>query len=277
MSDHVISLVPHAQTSLILPSGDIISVTLLGQPLVILGSHKHCVALLDKRSSIYSDRPRLVMGGELIGYSKTLAMMPYGDEFREFRRMSHKVFGTRAQVAKYNGLGEYEAKKWLRRVLNQPDNVAKDIRMYVSCLYYLCWRPLLTVVNVRFAGSIILQLMYGYEVLEEGDPVIPVVDLVTEQFSEATAPGAFLVDVFPLLRYVPSWVPGAGFQKTALELKQSLYEMRDLPYSLMRQQMVCFQCSAALPGRLADKIRTFAERRSRSAEFHLGAFAGGQY
>lgn len=122
---------------LMLPLGDMFSLNLLGQPVIVLGSVKHCVALLDKRSSIYSDRPRLVMAGELVGYNKVLAMMPYGDMFREFRRMSHKVFGTRAQIAKYNGLEEYETKKWLRHVMNDPDNVAKHIRKYVSRPFFL--------------------------------------------------------------------------------------------------------------------------------------------
>ena len=96
--------------------------------MVILGSVDHCVNLLDKRSAIYSDRPKLVMASELIGYARVLALMPFGDLFKEFRRLSHKILGTRAQIAKYNALEEYEARKLLKRTLKDPDNVAKHIR-----------------------------------------------------------------------------------------------------------------------------------------------------
>ena len=42
--------------------------------------------LFDKKSAIYSDRPKLWMGGELIGYSKTLVLAPYANRFRSYRR-----------------------------------------------------------------------------------------------------------------------------------------------------------------------------------------------
>lgn len=45
--------------------GDVSSVNLLGQPMVILNSAKAAVDLLERRSEIYSDRPSLVMAGEL--------------------------------------------------------------------------------------------------------------------------------------------------------------------------------------------------------------------
>lgn len=89
------------------------------------------------------------------------------------------------------------------------------------------------------AGSIILMLTHGYEVQEHDDPVIKIVDEATEQFSDATAPGAFLVDVFPVLRHVPGWVPGAGFHKKAREWKKTLNDMVEIPYSLAKNRMVC--------------------------------------
>lgn len=81
-------------------------------------------------------------------------------------------------------------------------------------------------------------MTHGYEVLDGEDPIVHVVNLATEQFSAAVTPGAFLVDVFPLLRYVPSWVPGAGFQKKAREWRQVLLDMADIPHNLVKERMV---------------------------------------
>ena len=92
----------------------------------------------------------------------------------------------------------------------------------------------------RTAGAIILKLVYGYEIKESDDPLVDLVDTAMNQFSLSIAPGAFLVDIFPLLRYIPSWVPGAGFHKIAREWKQCMENTVNIPYNLVKQRMVCY-------------------------------------
>ena len=50
--------------------GDIVYVHVFGKPIIILGSHAVCTDLLEKRSSIYSDRPPVPMTGDLLVSSK---------------------------------------------------------------------------------------------------------------------------------------------------------------------------------------------------------------
>lgn len=45
--------------------GDVNYLEVLGQPLVVLNSYSACKDLLEKRSRIYSSRPRLVLLSEL--------------------------------------------------------------------------------------------------------------------------------------------------------------------------------------------------------------------
>jgi len=49
----------------------------------------------------------------------------------------------------------------------------------------------------RTAGAVILRISHGYEVKEHNDPFVGLADQATEQFSLATAPGGFLVDLIP--------------------------------------------------------------------------------
>ena len=51
-----------------------------------------------------------------------------------------------------------------------------------------------------------------------------------ESILHLTGSGTYLVDIFPILRYVPSWVPGATFQKEAKIYRQIQDEFRQLPY-----------------------------------------------
>ena len=47
------------------PLGEVVSLTIFGRHMVILNSAKAAFDLLHKRSSIYSDRPYMAMGGDL--------------------------------------------------------------------------------------------------------------------------------------------------------------------------------------------------------------------
>lgn len=91
---------------------------------------------------------------------------------------------------------------------------------------------------VRTAGAIILKLAYGYEVQEGTDSLVDLVEIATEQLAHSCTPGAFLVDVFPAMRYIPKWFPGAGWKRVASSWKQTLRDMTDLPFLEVKKRMV---------------------------------------
>ncbi|PPQ79518.1 hypothetical protein CVT25_003400 [Psilocybe cyanescens] len=198
--------------------GDICSVTVLGQPLIILNSATVACDMLDKKSAIYSDRPVLQMGGELVGWKNTMVLLPYGDRFRRYRRLFHSLIGSQSAVKRFYPSEEFEARRFLRRVLMKPDALSAQVR--------------------KTAGAVILRISHGYEVKESHDPFVEIADLATEQFSLATAPGAFLVDLIPALRHVPQWFPGASFRLQADKWAATLSEMVNGPYNFVKQQMV---------------------------------------
>jgi len=60
-----------------------------------------------------------------------------------------------------------------------------------------------------------------------------------ESLSDITGSGTYLVDIFPILRYVPSWAPGATFQKEAKIYRQIQDEFHRLPYEETIKNIVC--------------------------------------
>ena len=52
-----------------------------------------------------------------------------------------------------------------------------------------------------------MKIGYGIAVQESDDPYISVVEVALDGISEAGIPGAFWVDLLPILKYVPSWFP----------------------------------------------------------------------
>ena len=88
-----------------------------------------------------------------------------------------------------------------------------------------------------------MKISYGIDVQESNDPYILVVEEAMRGVSEAGVPGAFLVDVFPVLKYVPSWFPGAGFQKKAAHWREVNKLLIEKPFSYVKEQLVRGQFS----------------------------------
>ncbi|KAF5338823.1 hypothetical protein D9758_012046 [Tetrapyrgos nigripes] len=198
--------------------GGISSVTLMGQTMIIVNSTE-VMEELDKKGSLYSDRPRLEMGGELVGYSKTLVLVPYGNRFRNYRRHVSKLIGSNNAMAQFMPMEELETHKFLKRVLADPnpDELSQHLR--------------------KTSGSIIMKLIYGIEVQEKRDPFVELIEHANDNFSLATKPGAFLVDVFPSLRYIPPGFPGGGFHALAAKWAKAFNDMVEVPYSYAKEMI----------------------------------------
>ncbi|KAF5634252.1 oxidoreductase [Fusarium sp. NRRL 52700] len=99
-------------------------------------------------------------------------------------------------------------------------------------------RPKLVFAGDIVSGSIMLRILYNYETdPEKSDHIVSMANLVMEEFSQATAPGAWMVDFIPWLQYLPEWMPGAGFKKTAKLFKQHLLQNVQGPYQYVKDQM----------------------------------------
>lgn len=113
--------------------GDIISFSAFGQRYVVLGSVQAATDLLEKKGAIYSDRPYLPMAGKLMGWDQIVTLSPYGDRFRDIRRLMHKTLGSRGQadkITKYHDLEEHETKRFLRLLLHAPQEFDRHIRTW---------------------------------------------------------------------------------------------------------------------------------------------------
>ena len=89
------------------------------------------------------------------------------------------------------------------------------------------------------AGGIILRLTYGYEVQYPHDDYVELIERANDNFSRSSVPGAFLVDVFPVLKYLPEWLPGTDFLRLAREWKKDTVASADVPYAYTKKQIVC--------------------------------------
>ena len=83
-----------------------------------------------------------------------------------------------------------------------------------------------------------MDIAYGIKVQESGDRYISIAEEVNKAGSEVAVPGAFLVDLFPILVYVPSWFPGAGFKKKAAHWRKLGEILTEKPFRYVQEQLV---------------------------------------
>ena len=70
-------------------------------------------------------------------------------------------------------------------------------------------------------------------------------------FSSTFLPGKYLVEWFPILRYLPSFMPGGRFKRDAGESYPLANRMRDVPWEAATAALVSF-CGAAFSIRLTS-------------------------
>jgi hypothetical protein len=104
----------------------------------VLNSVKSAVDMLDKKGTVYSDRPILPMGSELVGWKNALGLLPYGDHFRQYRKNISQIMGNRAALDVYHPIEEIETRRFLKRVFSNPDQLQAHVRQYVV-LFTLAW------------------------------------------------------------------------------------------------------------------------------------------
>lgn len=198
--------------------GGIVHVSALGQSIIVLNDAQYALDMLDKKGRLYSDRPTLMMAGRLVGWDEGPALIQVSNTWSEYRRLFAQFMGTRAKIDAFKDVLHEETHGFMKRVLVDPEAWLRHSR--------------------KFAGSIVLTLAYGYKAADdEDDRMVKLVDEAMDQFSETTASNAFLVDVFPILRYIPEWFPGAAWKKKVPKYRRTLQDMLNLPYSWAKQQV----------------------------------------
>jgi cytochrome P450 len=81
-------------------------------------------------------------------------------------------------------------------------------------------------------------MAYGYSIEpHKTDPLVERIDQVMSEFSQATVPMAWAVDIVPALRYLPDGFPGSGFKQTAKRFRSSFHAAANIPYNFVKRQM----------------------------------------
>lgn len=83
-----------------------------------------------------------------------------------------------------------------------------------------------------------LEIAYGIKILPKNDPFVAKAEDVMAIINAGSVSGKFLVDMVPMLKHVPEWMPGASFQTFARESKLVGEGFAEVPLAQVKQAMV---------------------------------------
>ncbi|KAJ7210495.1 cytochrome P450 [Mycena pura] len=217
--------------------GDISSLTAFGHTMIIVNSVKIAEDLLDVRGANFSDRPVLPMGGKLTGFDNGLPLSHYGDRVRKERKLFHQLFGTQAAIKQFIPLLSTEIHNLLRGIVLNPGKLIEEIE--------------------RSTGAIALRIAYGYRLCDgpDQDAFFEMFKTMGHHFSILTTPAAFLVDIIPLCRYWPEWLPGGGFHTTARVWSKQLYDTIDAGLEYVKKEMAAGTAETSFLSTLLEEKR----------------------
>ncbi|THH29812.1 hypothetical protein EUX98_g4360 [Antrodiella citrinella] len=208
-------------------NSDIIFLDMPLQPILVVGSAKAALELLEKRSNLWSDRISLIII-ELMSLNISTAFMPYGSRWRAHRRMFHQEFHP-GVVEKYRPIQLDYARRFCSWVSKSPADTRKIVRQMVT--------------------GIIFFVAYGKRVSGMDDEAVITAQIASEGLSEGAMPGFSWLNYFPLARHIPSWVPGTYSKKLADKYLPYVQAMRDKPYDEVK---AAFQMGVAPPSLAAS-------------------------
>ncbi|KAF8634134.1 hypothetical protein AX15_001065 [Amanita polypyramis BW_CC] len=198
-------------------SGDIVHFSVMGKHIIVLHNIKDVIALMEKRSATYSDRPSLPIL-KLMEADDLSSLIPYGNEWRKHRKLFQEALGKK-HIPSYEHIQMEKVFLMLELLLNNPKRFMQHCK----------W----------LGTAVTMGMTFGYELTpgQENDRFVELPEEAVRIITKLILPGSTLVNMLPFLGYIPPWVPGASSQKEAAEVKQILNVYRNEPFEYVLKNM----------------------------------------
>ncbi|KAJ2983404.1 hypothetical protein NQ176_g727 [Zarea fungicola] len=180
--------------------------------IVVLGNWEVAHELLNKRSRIYSSRPRCPMAFELLYKGMHTLLRPLGDKFAQHKRAAAPVVGL-AAAKLYIPLQQMESLDTLRHLIEHctaRDSSPNSVNAKGGC--FSDYHAMSHAIH-RYAASVMFSLTYGFRIRTGTEEEMEAAYVIQHNFVEAMKPGFWPCDIVPALNHLPRWL--APWKQTA--------------------------------------------------------------
>ncbi|KAL1633768.1 hypothetical protein SLS56_002647 [Neofusicoccum ribis] len=193
--------------------GGLISLQRFGNTSIVINDWFYVKNLLDKKSNIYSNRPKNHIA-HLITGSDNVAMMQYGDTWRKMRKLIHQAFMESTCDKEHCKIQEAEATQMLYDFLTRPEENMLHPRRFSNSMTTSTGKLL-----GRGAKPLLIFAVLGWRAKDTKDEHMLRLYEILEKWSVVLEVGANPpLDAIPFLKYVPEWLLG-GWRTRATEVK----------------------------------------------------------
>ncbi|KAH7919873.1 cytochrome P450 [Leucogyrophana mollusca] len=199
--------------------GDIIYTSSLGQDYIIINSVKVTRALLEQRSSIYSDRPPPTLY-KLFGIDVGTALLGYSDQWKLHRKLFHLTLRPEA-ATRYRDLYMRKARELVLNIMHNPNGSYEQLEVHLS----------------NYSSSLVMAVTYGWEVSQDASLATRLRKLTDIFTKELTVERGVLLAAFPLREHLPAWFPGMHFKRQTAYGRQLITELRDIPFNYVKERV----------------------------------------
>ena len=175
--------------------GPVYRLNIAGTSHIIISSEKIANDLMRERGNIYNDRDQAPMAARLLSDNLRPLLLPYGEEWREFRKLSNHV-AMKKMADTYQPLQEDEAIRMVHDLIQNPGSYETFFE--------------------RYAASVIMRLAFGITLYTGKEDVAVRILKVVHNVERIASPGAYLVDIFPSLMHLPDFL--ASFKREGKRL-----------------------------------------------------------
>ncbi|KZT41168.1 cytochrome P450 [Sistotremastrum suecicum HHB10207 ss-3] len=166
--------------------GPVFSLRLGRQILVVIGTYQAAVDVMEKQGALLADRPRSIAAGEILSGGKRTLLVQQGERLKRLRKALHGHLQPKVAV-NYEPLQAKAALIMIMDILRDPQHFQDHAKKY--------------------AASVIMTLTYGKtSPTSYSDPEVQMVNECTRRLGTVVKPGAWAVDSWPILRYVPGYL-----------------------------------------------------------------------
>ncbi|KAF9527652.1 cytochrome P450 [Crepidotus variabilis] len=203
--------------------GDVVYSNVLGNHFVTINTAEAVEDILTKKAGNSSNRPNMVMAMELVGMGWATLFKQPGAEHREERKLLHTGLSP-AGLKVWANMVDSQANKYVRSLIKGCDrDLATEEQVFPDCL------------DLRSAHVLIFIHSYGEGVFENHGPELLQMNKEGILIFSKTLANFWLVDLIPLLKYVPDWFPGAGFKRYAAKCNRLEQILQTRPFELTQK------------------------------------------
>jgi len=175
---------------------------------------------------------------EVIKANAFFGALPYGDEWRNKRRIFQQYFSPKMLHREQNKSLEFIRKALLPNLYQDPEHVYDHVR--------------------GFVGGLSIAMTYGLPVRRTQEPLIDLSESFFTASAAAAAPGKYLVNILPVLKHIPGWIPGVTFKKVAQKIREQMYQITEQPY---HQTLKSMDGGTAPESFVSESIERYKERQ----------------